>query len=618
MTAVDYTGASTLTGPLEAGGDAVRWRRVLSRRQRVAVSGIAALHAALVTGFIAFLLWPGNLPALGSLPLLEAAVAVCGLAMVVGLQVLQLLGTASGLNFAFRGVDPVPMAPEPGLRVAMLTTIVPSKEPWEVAEATLLRFKEQHYEGVVDAWILDEGDDPYIRARCAELGIRHFSRKGVPAWNTATGPFRAKTKHGNHNAWRAAHESEYDVVTQMDPDHVPLETGDVLTRLLGYFRDPDVAYVVAPQVYGNQADSFVARGAAQLAYLFHGVIQRGANALGAPLLIGTNHAFRPAAWRQVDGYQDCIIEDHLTAMVVPAAVNPATGRTWKGVYTPDVLTVGEGPTSWTDFFSQQRRWAYGIVEIVKHHSPRLLKKLTWGQRLSFASLQFFYPSVGMVWVLGNAISALYLVLGITISELAWQPWLALLLATSGVSLAAFFYLRRFNLVTHERRSWGMAGLLLNLVTTPVYLSAALAAASGKALAYKVTAKGRLTSGDSLQTFRLHLGWATFAVACMTLGAVQLHSYPALYVWMGITLLTALTPVAIWARGRSATVSAPAAADAQALAAASAAANPALPAPSRTVAGIPAQAQAVAASALLAAALQHHEPTTEVEAEPTGS
>ena len=29
------------------------------------------------------------------------------------------------------------------------------------------------------------------------------------------------------------------------------------------------------------------------------------------------------------------------------------------VYTPDVLAVGEGPASWTDFFSQQTRWSRG-------------------------------------------------------------------------------------------------------------------------------------------------------------------------------------------------------------------------------------------------------------------
>jgi cellulose synthase/poly-beta-1,6-N-acetylglucosamine synthase-like glycosyltransferase len=54
-------------------------------------------------------------------------------------------------------------------------------------------------------------------------------------------------------------------------------------------------------------------------------------------------------------YADSIIEDHLTAMKIYATKNPETGRYWKGVYTPDIISVGEGPTSFTDFFNQQKR-----------------------------------------------------------------------------------------------------------------------------------------------------------------------------------------------------------------------------------------------------------------------
>ena len=93
-------------------------------------------------------------------------------------------------------------------------------------------------------------------------------------------------------------------------------------------------------------------------------MQRGGNGLGAPLLIGTNHLYRPTAFAQIGGYQDSIIEDHLTAMAIYAAINPETGDRWRGVYTPDIIAIGEGPTSFTDYFNQQKRWAYGIWEIL--------------------------------------------------------------------------------------------------------------------------------------------------------------------------------------------------------------------------------------------------------------
>ncbi len=312
-----YVGASTITGPLQPAGPRVRYRAVLSHRENVTVAVMAAAQLLVVGAFVTYLAWPSHLPVLAGHPLPYRIAAVAGWVFIIVLQLIALAQTASVLHFASHARDPIPMLPQRGLRVAMLTTIVPSKEPWEVAERTLLAMKRQRHDGVLDVWVLDEENDPVIAARCAQLGIGHFSRRGVPEWNEPEGPFRAKTKHGNHNAWRQLHEHDYDLVSQMDPDHCPLDTNDFLLRTVGYFNDPDVAFVVCPQVYDNQSAGFIAKGSAELAYMFHGVTQRGCNGLGAPVLIGTNHVFRPAAWKQIDGYQDCIIEDHLTAMRIP-------------------------------------------------------------------------------------------------------------------------------------------------------------------------------------------------------------------------------------------------------------------------------------------------------------
>jgi len=553
-----YVGASTITGPLQPAGPRVRYRAVLSHRENVTVAVMAAAQLLVVGAFVTYLAWPSHLPVLTGHPLPYRIAAVAGWVFIIVLQLIALAQTASVLHFASRARDPIPMLPQRGLRVAMLTTIVPSKEPWEVAERTLLAMKRQRHDGVLDVWVLDEENDPVIAARCAQLGIGHFSRRGVPEWNEAEGPFRAKTKHGNHNAWRQLHEHDYDLVSQMDPDHCPLDTNDFLLRTVGYFNDPDVAFVVCPQVYDNQSAGFIAKGSAELAYMFHGVTQRGCNGLGAPVLIGTNHVFRPAAWKQIDGYQDCIIEDHLTAMRIPAETNPATGRRWKGVYTPDILTAGEGPNTWTDFFSQQRRWAYGIFQIATQKSPAMLGKVTPAQRLSFASLQFFYPSVGATWLLGNLLSALYLVAGVSGSRLDTLSWAALFLASTATGIGVSVWLRRFNLMPHERASYNLTGMLLNLVTTPVYLAAGFAQLAGRPLAYKVTAKGRLATGDTLATFRLQLGWIAFAVSSMVIGAAAGHHYPSLYVWMSLSVLWCATPIALWARDQRRTARAAAA------------------------------------------------------------
>ena len=63
------------------------------------------------------------------------------------------------------------------------------------------------------------------------------------------------------------------------------------------------------------------------------------------MLVGTNNAIRISALRAVGGLSDSITEDMATGLKFHTRRNAASGRRWKSVYTPDVLAVGEGPSS---------------------------------------------------------------------------------------------------------------------------------------------------------------------------------------------------------------------------------------------------------------------------------
>ena len=538
----NYVGCATTAGPLTRPtryDQAVQFRPVASRGERTALTLLVLLNALTALVFIGWLLLPQHIPGwAGDLQGWQLVAARVGFGLVIAVELVRLLQNVAVWTFAFHAKDPVPMDPPVGLRVALLTTIVPSKEPIEIVQRTLMKMKQIVYCGDVDVWILDEGDDPAVKAMAARIGVRHFSRKGRPEYNQPGGQFRAKSKSGNHNSWRAEHEQDYDVVAQMDPDHVPLPC--FLERTLGYFRDPDVAFVVAPQVYGNMYDSWIAQGASMQQYLFSGLVERGGNGLDAPLLIGTNHLYRPAAWRQIGGYQDSIIEDHLTSMVVQGATNPWTGNHWTGVYTPDVLAVGEGPTSWADYFNQQKRWAYGIWEILLTHK-KVRGNLSARQRLLYGCVQFYYPSVAIGLLLGNLATALYLLFGVSSIELHNLTWLALWSASLGSWFMLWFWLRRFNLADHERVEIGMPGMALALFAGPVYLAAACAALLRRPLAYAVTAKGKLRTVESASTFRLHLGWAALAAGLLAASFLRDNDYLALRVWSVLTLCTGIAP-----------------------------------------------------------------------------
>jgi cellulose synthase (UDP-forming) len=531
-----YSGASTIAGPLQS-NNRLTFKSTFSSRQRSMLFFFLFLILS-STGAFAWLLARAALGAGFSWLLVGAT----GLVLLV--EIIRLLQSLTLWVFAFFAKDPVPMAPAQGLRVAVLTTIVPGKEPMDLVVQTLRKMKEIDAGpgNSVDVWLLDEGNDPEVKAQCKALGINHFSRKGVPKWNMPSGAYKAKTKHGNHNSWRSAYERHYDIVAQMDPDHVPAR--NFLMRSLGYFADRDVAFVVAPQVYGNLKENWIARGAAFQAYIFHGIIQRGGNGMKAPLLIGTNHLYRTKAFEMINGYQDCIIEDHLTSMVIYGAKS-STGNNWRGVYTPDILAVGEGPTSFSDYFNQQKRWAYGIWEIALNSTPNAVKSMSRSQALTFLMLQFFYPSVALSWVLSAVVTLAFGVMATAYLSIG-PALVALWLVSVLTGLWFFFWLRQFNLVEHERKAWGIGGMALLLMCIPIYVSAGWQALRRKPLTYAVTAKGDLATPDTLRTFKSHINWFTFnLVALYALTLVGARGLTSSAEWTLEHMAICLLPVAVY-------------------------------------------------------------------------
>ncbi len=439
--------------------------------------------------------------------------------------------------------DPIPVEPQPGTRVAFLTTIVPGKEPLEMVGRTLAAARRIRHRGTFDVWLLDEGDDETVKAMCRRLGVRHFSRRGVTHWNQASGPHKARTKHGNYNAWLEAHHEEYDFFVSVDPDHVPQE--NFCERLLGYFRDPDIAFVVGPQVYGNYS-SFVTRAAESQQYLFHGVLQRAANAYRCAMLVGTNNAVRIAALRGIGGLRDSVTEDMATGLALHTARNPVTGRRWRSVYTPDVLAVGEGPSTWTDYFTQQYRWSRGTNEVLVKNFWRCGHRLTIGQMLHYMLLTSYYPTTAIAWILGSLNAVSYLCFGISGFAVDYTSWLILYINTAVLQLTLYFWNRPYNVSPHEKQgSSGIAGMFISLLSTPIYVASFISTVTFRKTNFAVTPKGDSASPDRLGTFRLHLWWAMLFATALLVSELLGHTHPAMRFWSALTLLVTLAPVILW-------------------------------------------------------------------------
>ena len=551
--------AGPLTRPRQDEPYRVQYRGIhRSKREWLTTRLIALILVVIDVRFVYWLLFQSQWPQLGVWlrpSTMHALTTDAYILLLVGMafgsiimQLFLLMNVLTVTRACLCARDPIPVQPDTSLRVAFLTTIVPDKEPIEMAERTLTAAKEIVYGGQLDVWLLDEGNSGEVRDMCQRLGVRHFTRKGRGHLDIDVGIFASKTKHGNHNRWLWENGGDYDVVMFVDTDHVPLPI--MAERLLGYFRDPDVAFVVGPQFYGNQ-DNRITRWAESAQYLFHSIIQRAGNRRRCAMLVGTNAAVRTSAIRK--GYVDSITEDMATSLRIHATKNKETGRTWRSVYTPDLVAVGEGPSSWTEFFGQQTRWSAGTFDAILRQVWRVGFKLRPGAMLHYFLMLTYYPSVAIGWILGIGISACYLGFGITSLKTDSGWWLTYYVDIAAMQFLLYRFMRRHNVSPHEPAgSSGLSGMLVSAITAPIYARSLIRVVLRRKLSFNVTSKGSAVSPDRLLTFRYSLMWAVVPVILMTLAVIHGRPNPMMMAWSGVILLVCLAPIAIWQFDRART------------------------------------------------------------------
>lgn len=391
------------------------------------------------------------------------------------------------------------LKPLPGLKVAFITTLVPSSEPLSLLHQCLPAMVKADYPH--DTWLLDEGNDPKAKAICESYGVKHFSRCGKEEFNTPNGKF-TKTKGGNHNSWYEVSGNDYDIVAQIDTDFVPKKS--FLTKTLGYFRDPKVAFVGTPQIYGNVGESLIARGAAEQQYSFYGPVLRGLSGMGMNLLIGANHVIRVKALKEVDHYTAHITEDLITGMKLHA-------RGYKSVYVREALAIGEGPSTWEAYFNQQMRWAYGCMDILFHHSPKFFKRMGFRRSVYYFFLQQHYFS-GIAMALSILLLSLYFAFGIRAADIDLVKFLGFYSVIILVGWLMSNWLQRYHVYRKKEEELLLAGKIIGIASWPIWFLAFLSILRGKRLNYKVTPKGE--DGKSVTTLKVFIPHIIFGVLAL--------------------------------------------------------------------------------------------------------
>ena len=154
-----------------------------------------------------------------------------------------------------------------------------------------------------------------------------------------------------------------------------------LRDLVPSFAAPNMAIVQAPQDYRDEHESaFKSMCYAEYRGFFHiGMITR--NERNAIIQHGTMTLVRKRVLAALDGWSEwCICEDAELGLRVFEAGYQAT-------YLPRSYGRGLMPDTFVDYKKQRFRWAYGAMQILRHHASALLQPnssaLSGGQRYHF-------------------------------------------------------------------------------------------------------------------------------------------------------------------------------------------------------------------------------------------
>ena len=378
--------------------------------------------------------------------------------------------------FLWRMRRPMPVSAVPGLKVAVVTTFVPAAESIDMLAQSLRAMRAMDYPH--DTWVLDEGDSPEVAALCRRLGVRHYSRKHHDHFQATEGSFATGTKYGNYNAWLSQIGSrQYQILAAFDPDHVPEKS--YLTRVLGYFRDPLVAYVQAPQVYYNQDASFIAQGAAEESYAYYSTHLMASYGLGQTILVGSHTTQRISALMEVGGFAAHDADDLLITLRYRAS-------RWEGIYLPEILALGMTPVDWDGYLRQQIRWVRSVIDIKLHVLPRMMGDLSLADRFLGLFHGAYYLRAFTIPI-GYAVLADLLLSGrspayLGIIPLACLATLMVFLATVGL------FRRRFFLDPSREGGIHWRSVLLQFAKWPYQCIAAWRALRRTKAPYEVTLK----------------------------------------------------------------------------------------------------------------------------------
>ena len=413
---------------------------------------------------------------------------------------------------------PDPALNVPDLRTAMVVTKAPA-EPWPVVRDTLEAMLAQNFPLPYDVWLADESPSSDVLAWCTDHGVLVSTREGVPEYHRPTWPRRTRCKEGNlayfYDRW--GYEL-YDVVAQMDADHVP--DPDYLRHMVVPFRDPHVGYVAAPSICDRNADrSWSARARLYAEAVLHGPMQAGHSGGCAPSCIGSHYAVRTAALREIGGLGPELAEDFTTTLMM-------SSHHWQGVFAIDARAHGDGPETLADCMTQEFQWSRSMMNVLLGVNGRYWRALSGAAKLRLGFCQIWYPLFAVL-MLASIVTPLAAILSRTPAmRVSLGEFYLYFGRPTAVLLAVVLWLRSLEwLRPSNAKAIAWEIVLFQLVRWPWVLLGCIQAAAGRIAGrefeFKVTPKGG--TGAKPLPLRVVLPYLLIAIVSASPAILGLHA-----------------------------------------------------------------------------------------------
>lgn len=212
-----------------------------------------------------------------------------------------------------------------------------------------------------------------------------------------------------------------EIVGVIDADY--LVDPNYLKEVVGYFADPNIAFVQTPQDYRDwEGDRYLTACADAYEYFF-ATTMPSRNDRNSIIFAGTMGLIRRKALEDLGGWEEwCITEDSEASLRILKAGH-------SGLFVGKSYGKGVMPLTFAAFKSQRFRWCFGGIQIVRRHRRELMpwnrdpeNHLTLAQRLDylFGSLHWFNDLLYLGFTMVLLTSAVLLV---TTGRVAIRPLL---------------------------------------------------------------------------------------------------------------------------------------------------------------------------------------------------